>query len=145
MEQNITGKKKFDLSAGLDTIAACNAGAVIDILDTYQNKTGIKITILGKDSDTFRETQRENIDAHNRRIAVARQKGKPVPIQTQSEQEEEGLNLLVACTLGWENVVVDGKDLEFNVPNCKMLYTRFPEVRRQVDAAIMDLELFTKS
>jgi hypothetical protein len=145
METQISVKPKFDLGTNLDTRAACNAGAVIDILDTHQNKTGVKITVLGKDSDAFREMQRENIDAAKRRAHLARQKNKPIPVQTQAEEEAEGIRLLVACTLGWENMTVDGKDLEFNVPNALMVYERFPEVMRQVDAAIGDLELFTRA
>lgn len=144
MEQAVVAKKNYDLKAGMDTVAACNAGATIDILDVSQRKTGMKITILGKDSDVFRETQRDNIDAHNARVALARQKGKPTPFQSQDEQEQEGIDLLVACTVGWEGVAIGEEVLVFNVPNARRLYKEFPEVRRQVDSAIMDLEIFMK-
>jgi hypothetical protein len=145
METKIDTKAKFDLGASMDTVAYCNVGAVIDILDVNQNKTGIQVTVLGKHSDVFREAMRENVDAANRRAMLARQKGKPIPVQSQAEQEAEGIDLLVACTVAWSNMVVDGKEIEFNVPNARSLYLRFPELRRQVDEAIGDLEIFTKS
>lgn len=135
---------KYDLGASLDTVTYCNGGATIDILDVNQKRTGLKITVRGKHSDAFRETMRENVDAANTRAMLARQKGKPIPVQSQADQEAEGIDLLVVCTIGWENMTVDGKELEFNVPNARDVYKRFPEVRRQVDEAIGDLELFTK-
>lgn len=54
------------------------------------------------------------------------------------EAEEEAIELLVVATLGWKDVVVDGKPLEFNHDNARMLYTRFPWLREQVQEAVTD-------
>ena len=141
-----TDISKLDIGSDLDTVAACNAGLEVELLSPRdQSKTGIIITVTGKDGDAFREAVQENLDAYNRRAQLARQRGKPLPSQSQAEQEEEGIDLLVVCTLGWQNMVVDGKELEFNVPNAKAVYRRFPWIRKQVDDAIGDIEGFLKA
>jgi hypothetical protein len=63
--------------------------------------------------------------------------GQSVPF-TAEEQDESGLNLLVACTLAWEGVIVEGVDLPCTPDNVKMVYRRFPWLQEQVTAFIGD-------
>ena len=94
------------------------------------------ITVAGKDSDTYRTFQRRLL---NRRLAV---KGRRDSTPTVEELEEEGLSLLVTCTLGWKNIELDGKALAFSPGAARQLYSDFPWIREQVDAAIGDRERF---
>jgi len=47
------------------------------------------------------------------------------PAITPEELEQNTIEILAACTVGWSGVVVDGKEIPFNKDNAKMLYTRF--------------------
>ena len=147
----------------VDTIAASNKGAEIELLHpATQEKLGIFWSGIGRDSDAFKDMMREDIDTTNRRNAQLRARGKQIPPKTFDEQEDEAINLLVVCSTGWRTVVKDdrgkiveaesgpflimrGEKLEFNVPNAKRVLREMPWIRRQIDEAIGDMELFMKS
>lgn len=144
--------KGFDLAA-LNSSVACDKGAEIEILDFERNPTGIFITVLGKDSQVFREHVKQDVNARLRREALANRRGKESPIPTAEEAEEKATELLILCTVSWRQKDSDGKfkdtitygdqELAFSVANCKLLYETLLPVRRQVDEAIGDLENFT--
>lgn len=141
--QDISGKEAgFDLSA-LDTAKAANAGFNVDLYHPANNADlGIKIRVLGKDSDEFRRVS----NAQNKRRMDRMQRGgfrntTPSP----EELEQNGIELLAACTLGWTGVIVDGQPLAFSRDNVKMLYGRFPWIKEQVDAAIGDRANFIQN
>lgn len=149
----------IDLSE-LDTGAACDAGAEIEILHPKTRAgTGIFITVLGKDSEVFQEHQKHRLNERLRRDANNERRGKPADPPTAEEIEAKAIETLVLCTTGWrtEIPVKDGKkgevenkpcllykgeELAFNVANAKRVYTEILEIRRQVDNAIGDLENF---
>lgn len=135
----------FDIGTMADTVKASNNGHRFELLSPIdQTKTGIFISVLGRDSDVVRQILRDQIDAAARRALQARTKGKQPPIQTSVEMEREGTDLLVAATLGWENMKVNGAMLEFNPKNALELYSGYPWIRKQVDEAITDIEGFMK-
>lgn len=140
----------------LDTIAACNAGAEIELLHpSTQEPLGIFITVLGKDSDVCREHFRNTVNENIRRAAMAKKRGKDEELTTYEKQQERGVELLVSCTLGWRTVekidgtetekpviTLKGEDLQYTKANAKRLYEVMPWIKEQVDTAIMDLENF---
>jgi len=121
-------KKTIDLGS-LDVVAASNKGAVLEVLHpTTFAKLGIKITLVGSDSDRFKNFRREK---QNKRLLET------LSLTLSAEEiEEQNLELLATCTLGWDTMPVDGVDLPFTIENAKKVYSRFPWLREQVDRFI---------
>lgn len=131
--------------AEFDTVSACDAGVIVPLLHPRTGKpTGAAIEVYGKDSTVFREYIREAINEQRRREAAAsRKRGGTPQIRTAEDDERDGINMLVACTKGWTGLDdEDGQPLPFTVPNCRKVYTNYPRIRAQVDAAIEDWESF---
>lgn len=123
IEHPVTGKPIGDIDQ--------KTGALVKVL---------KIKLAGKDSDVHKAQSRKML---NRRLN--NQKTRRNSAMTVEELEEEGLGMLVACTLGWENVELEGKELPFSAENARMVYTKFPWIREQVDAFIGERENFFKT
>ncbi len=126
----------FDLDE-LDTKTKAETGVPMAIkkLDgtPMLNKAGkpVTITVRGIDSDAHRAAMSR---------ALSQIKG-----ETQSDEEasqraaERGLDILVACTVGWAGVIdKDGKPVEAKPENFRALYAGFPVIRDQVDRFIGD-------
>lgn len=131
-EQAVDAKTQetVDLNS-LDIVAAAGAGAEIAILHPVTGKElGITITVIGADSERYRKNLRSLASGR-----LNRKNRKPMDVE---EAEEEGLDLLAKATLGWKGVVVDGAEIPFSKDEAKKLYRRFPWVKEQVDAAIVD-------
>ena len=136
---------KFDLSS-LNTTDACNAGADVEIHHPVTNAAlGMTIRVLGRDSDTFKEHTRSVLNARLRREAMATKRGKDVGARTIEEIEQENMDLLVVCTMGWTNVQLSGKELAFDEANVRKVYKDYPWIYDQVNEAIGTLENFLKN
>lgn len=132
MSPKVPEAKKFDLN-NLDTGKAADQGAVLELIHPVENtKLDIRITLAGSDSAVYRKTQNRIANVRTSKISPQR----PFIPLTSEEQEENGLEVLAACTLAWEGVMVDGADVECNVRNAKMVYRRFPWIKEQVDAFV---------
>ena len=59
--------------------------------------------------------------------------------------ESAEMDLLVDVTSAWEGIMLDGKELKCTPENARMFYGRFPFVRDQVEAFIVDSENFMKA
>lgn len=137
--------KKFDI-AQLDTVAACDKGAELELLHPSTSEPlGIFIKVLGKDSTMFREHVRDEVNDRIRREQMARKRGKDIEPTSVQAAEAKAIELLVLCTLGWRGMVLSGSELDFNVSNARKVYTDFPWIRKQVDEGIANLELFMPS
>ena len=66
----------------------------------------------------------------------------PVPIE---EIEQDGIDLLAACTTGWIGIIIEDKEIPFSTDNAVMVYERFPWIKEQVDTAIGDRANFIKA
>jgi hypothetical protein len=134
--------KSLDLNT-IDTVRAANEGVEVELYHPGTNANlGIKIRILGKDSEQFRRIFAEQ----NRKRIKRMSKGGTfkVDVLTPEEMESDLIMLLAACTTGWSGVIVDGKELDCNRENAAALYTRFPWIKEQVDNSVGDRSLFTK-
>ena len=134
--------KKIDLST-IDTVKGSNEGFNVQIYHPGTNEDlDITITVLGKDSDAFQRISR----AQNKKRMAKMQKGgfrnTTVPIE---EIEQDGINLLAACTTGWTSIVIEGKEIEFSTDNAIQLYQQYPWIKEQVDIAIGDRANFISS
>jgi len=134
-------KSAFDLSE-LDTTKISNEGFDVELYHPATNVgLGIVIRVLGRDSDEFRKVSNAQI---KRRTERFNRGGFRQPAITPEELEQNTIEILAACTVGWSGVVVDGKEIPFSKDNAKMLYTRFPWIREQIDAAIGDRANFMR-
>lgn len=132
----------LDLSQ-FDTVPAANQGQVMEVLHPATNQpllddedNPVTITLAGIDSDVFRKAQRA---ATNRRLAM---KGRTKI--TADELETDALETLVACTLGWSGIGMNGEALECNHANIRKVYTEFRWLREQVDEFVGDRAAFMK-
>ena len=99
----------------------------------------VTITLAGKDSQRYRTAQRI---ISNRNI---RQGRKIVP--TVESFEADAVEILVACTVAWSGIEVDGKAVMPTAENARKVYSdpRCAWLREQVDAFIDDRANFSKA
>jgi hypothetical protein len=130
--------------ASLDTISGANAGYELELRHpATKAPLGIFITVLGSDSDTFKELMHDRVNDAIRKGALVRQ-GKDPEIKSSEQLDQEELELLAACTIGFRNIKLDGKILEFSKKNAYDLYRRMPWIKDQVNKAIANVENFIK-
>ena len=146
------GKQLMTLDlASLDTVAACDKGAEIELRHPVSNAPlGIFVSILGRDSTVFKNHIHQSVNARIRREAMARKRGRDVEILTVEENEQEGIQALILCTTGWrtgeeKHITFNGAKLAFNPENAKTIYTALTWLKKQVDEGVADLENFMKS
>lgn len=97
-------------------------------------KRYVAITLLSQDSDEYKRVART---INNRKLEKSLRRGK-VPKIRAEELEKDQLDLLVACTVSWDNITYNSKPLECTPENARLLYQNVPAVREQVDAFIGD-------
>lgn len=137
--------------AKLDTAKAANEGFELALKHPGTGASvGIYITLLGRDSDTFRTIQAE----HNRRRVARMAKGGMFKIDlTPEEVDRDALDLLSSCTKSWRQVddgaskdtlTLEGDELECTKENAEKVYSRFHWIREQVDSGVTDRANFTQ-
>lgn len=137
--------------ATLNTVAACNAGAEIELSHPVTGeKLGIYINVLGKDSEVFKSHVRLTINARLRKAATEKKRAREPEVLTVEENEREGIALLADCTVGWRTgevaeILFEGQALSCTTANAVRIYSALPWIREQVDTAIGDLENFLKA
>lgn len=118
----------------LDLNKSANEGAWITLKHpaTGEDLSG-KIKVVGKDSTKFLQLSEEY-----RRKTLEDMKSNKTMAQKMESAQEQSDAILVACTIDWDGMVLDGEDLPFNESNVKMIYQRFTWIKEQVDIAIAD-------
>lgn len=118
--------------ANLDLTKAANEGAWINLTHPATFEVlPIRFKILGKDSDKC-----INLTDELRRKIVDDAKNNKSEEQRAEKAKEYGIELLVGCTVDWENVKLDNKDLEYTPENAKAIYKRFTWIKEQIDDAV---------
>lgn len=105
--------------------------------------TGAVITIMGPEHPARKKVQYEL--QRKLRAAFAR-KGR-VEVGDPEEEDAEEVDRLAAFTVGWKNIGIDGKPLEYSKSAAVDLYAR-PEMawlKRQIQSALNDLENFIQT
>ncbi len=129
----------FDLSSITE-----QTSAEIEILHPVTRApTGARITLAGPEHPDRKRLQFER----QRRLRASFAKKGRFDVVDPEQEEADDLEWLAACTLGWRGFADAGKPIEFSAAAVKALYAR-PEMtwlRRQVQAALADLENFIKS
>lgn len=103
------------------------------IYQDEEKKKPVKIKLLGHDSKAWRNKNREF--SRKRTAAMQKRKGKGVDF---TPSDEEASEMLAACTMSWENVLVDGEEIEFTKEVAYDLYMEQPWIREQADVFIGD-------
>jgi hypothetical protein len=124
--------------AKLDLTKASNEGAWYTLKhpSTGEELSG-KIKIIGKDSTKFTQLSEEF-----KRKALEDMKSAKTMAQRMESAQEQSDAILAACTIDWDGMMLDGKDLPFTEANVKMIYTRFSWIKEQIDTAIADRSNF---
>lgn len=120
--------------ASLDLTKASNDGAWITLKHpaTGEELSG-KIKVVGKDSTKFTQLSEEF-----KRKTLDDMKANKTMAQRMENAQEQSDAIIVACTLDWDGMMLDGKDLPFSEANVKMVYSRFNWIKEQIDVAIAD-------
>lgn len=133
-------KKVMDLGT-ISPRAACDKGFEFELRHPSDNEPlGAFITVTGKEGTAFQEHVREKANANLKRRFEAQRRGKE-EVPTIEKVEKDSIALLVACTVSWRNIVLNGAELEFSEANARKLYAE-SWIRGQVDEAIDDLGNF---
>lgn len=121
----------------LDIASPANEGVWMELEHPVTGEPlGIKIKLAGVDSDYYKKEIRRQ---QNKRLK------KGIRNIKAEELENEAIELLVACTLAWENVEYNGEALECKPENVRKIYKEFPWIREQVDSFINDRANFVKN
>jgi len=129
----------MDLNS-LDLTKNSNEGAWITLKHPASNEDlPMKIKVIGKDSDKFIKLSEDF-----RRSTLEDMKSNKTVEQRIQTSKEYGDTLLVACTLEWQGIELDGKKLDCTPENIKLVYQRFGWIKEQVDSAIADRANFIK-
>jgi len=104
------------------------------------DETEMVVILAGIDSDEASKLQRETARRYLERLTSPKKKGKL------DDEDADGIELLVRCTLGWRNIIWDDPDtpLEFSPENVRMVYSHVPAIREEVSAFIQDRSNFMK-
>lgn len=127
----------------LDTATLADEGVPMEVLTldgtVLRDDAGnaVTITLLGADSAKVRNRQRMEIDKRLKRGNRAK--------SSAAEIEENGIDLLAFCTVGWSGMKFKGEEVPFSADNARKLYTALPALRDQVDAFVGDRANFTKA
>lgn len=135
-------KPAFDL-ADLDTISACNKGFEFELKHPSSLiPLGMFITVLGVDSDRYREVTNERSDANTKKAIENRRAGRENDIVSAEQIDRNEIELLAALTTGWREIAWNGTPFAFNAANAMKLYRERPFIKNQVNAAISDMRNF---
>jgi hypothetical protein len=131
--------------ASLDTVKASNEGCELELRHPATKKAlGQFITILGPDNDRLKELRRERADAQIAKRLTSVKSGKDVEPLTAEQVEEQEIELLAACTIGFRGINWGGSEFKFTIPNAMKLYRTFPWIKDQVNSGIADISNFIK-
>lgn len=130
---------QFDL-AQIDTKTLAETGVDMPVksLDgkplIARNGEQVAITVLGSDSSKYRALTRVQVRKRMEQIAS----GKTTMTDTDmDETDREVMDVLVACTVGWKNVLdTSGNAIPFTNDNVRKLYEAYPIIREQVESFI---------
>ena len=135
----------------LDVVKQANEGFELQLQDPETNANlGIFITVLGHDSEEYTKLQgRQN----KRRTARMFNAGRFKPGAISDEEiKQDTIELLAACTKAWRDegeklsaaIKVGGAEMECTHENVVQVYTAYPWIKEQVDAAVGDRANFIK-
>jgi hypothetical protein len=141
----------FDFS-DVDTKAMAQAGVWMPIrkLDggvlTAKNGGEVRIKLLGVDSSSYRAATRETVRKRLAKRAATGAQQTALTGDDLDEVERDTMDLLVACTVGWEHVLTpQGEAIPCGPETVRALLESYPVIREQVEAFIGNRTNFTRA
>jgi hypothetical protein len=95
-------------------------GVQVTIKDTDGNDTDIKITVIGMKSNKAQKAFLANKDA------------------------DSDVKFTALLTIGWENILMNGKEIKFSQEEAIKLYDNYPLIGNQVSQFILNEQNFLK-
>lgn len=119
-----------------DTKTKAEKGVEIELKDIATGEgSGIFFTILGTDSDAFRDAE---LERSRDMLAMSKKRGKDY--KPSREEIDDGVcKILAACTVGWRGLEDDdGEPIPFSTKAAEELYQKYPRIRDQINVAMAD-------
>ena len=134
----------LDISS-LDTSARAEEGADLVVrhpTEGYPLKDAdgrlLTIRVVGRDSERSRRAEQA---VQDRRVRMNKGRG----FLSSAEMDDDLIEVLAACTLGWEPFTLHGEVYEYSRENARKLYERVIFIREQVEAFRSDRANFLPS
>jgi hypothetical protein len=105
-------------------------------------QTGMIFEIAGPEHPA----RKRLVQARQRRMRNELQKSGQIKLNDPTEDDQDELELLIACTLGWRNIITRDSTIEFTPENVVALYSDPKKhwVRTQIRAKLDEVELFIR-
>lgn len=117
-------------------------GIEIEILNEHGKPIGLKIGIVGPDSDRMRKAMND-VAAEYAKAAAERES---LGDASEGEGNDRVVDILAKATTHWSpNPTIAGKVIPFSEENVRNLYTRFRIIRDQVETKALRRASFSKS
>lgn len=124
----------FDLSTLNDSLKKQEEGVPVKIKHPATGEElGITIYVASYDSEKVRRVAREMGNK-----ALLERRRNPRKADTVEAHEERTFAIAAAAIVGWEGLESEGKPLEFNRENARMIVERFSFVAEQIDMVAGD-------
>lgn len=108
-------------------------GVRVPLLDPVTGEaTGAALTLRGRDAPTLKAIE---LEQRRRRLEQLARDG--IDRVEPQQRDEEELEMLVAATVGWEGLELDGEAVPFSAEKARWFYTEFPCFLEQARLAIV--------
>ncbi|ASP79664.1 hypothetical protein [Sinorhizobium meliloti] len=131
-----------DLSGLEALVQSQEEGIEIDILNEQDKPIGLKIRVVGPDSDRMQKAMRD-VAADFAKAAAERESLGEAPAY---DSDARLVAILAKATVSWSpNPKIGGSVVPFSEENVRNLYTKFRIIREQVEVRAVRRGSFTKS
>ncbi|TWA24762.1 hypothetical protein [Sinorhizobium medicae] len=131
-----------DLSGLEALVQSQEEGIEIDILNEQDKPIGLKIRVVGPDSDRMQKAMRD-VAAEFAKAAAERESLGEAPGY---DSDARLVAILAKATVSWSpNPKIGGSVVPFSEENVRNLYTKFRIIREQVEVRAVRRGSFTKS
>lgn len=130
-----------DLSGLEALVQSQEEGIEIDILNEQANPIGLKIRVVGPDSDRMQKAVRD-VAAEFAKAAAERES---LGEARDDDSDARMVAILAKATMSWSpNPKIGGSVVPFSEENVRNLYTKFRIIREQVEVRAVRRGSFTK-
>ncbi len=141
MAEKVTEVQGIDLSRFEALVQSQEEGIDVELLDENGKAIGLKIGIVGPDSDRSQRAVRE-VAAEFAKAAAERESLEPAT----DDSDARMVAILAKISTHWApNPVIGGKVVEFSEENAKAFYAKFRLFRDQIEAKAVRRAPFAKS
>lgn len=122
----------FDIAKIPSAQQASEAGYTFDAQYPDGTPAGVRITVVGPDSEAAKAYATRRFAQMQSRAAAARRTGRDAEELGADELEQQMIELAATYTTGWAGVLDGGQPLPCTAENARRLYRLHPWLRSQV-------------